>query len=163
MLRPIDSTWYERPAGIRERQGAGGIVVRREASRLHIALVRGDGLPGYLLPKGGVERGETIEQAARREIEEEAGLTDLLLLDDLGTRERLNYTRDRWQITHYFLFLTTQTGSAPTDPRHEYLVEWFPLDELPAFFWPEQLALVEENISRIEQTVNDPCRNTSRI
>ena len=133
----IDDSWYVRPPGIRERRGAGGVVVRWETGRLMVALIRGDGLAGYLLPKGGVERGETTEQAARREIEEEAGLTDLLLVDDFGLRERLSFDRSRWQVTHYFLFVTSQMGSAPTDPHHEYFVQWFPLNEIPALFWPE--------------------------
>jgi len=149
----IDDSWYSRPPGIRERQGAGGIVVRLEGGRLLVALVRGDGLTGHLLPKGGVDPGETTEQAARREIEEEAGLTDLRLLDYLGTRERLNFDRDRWQMTHYFVFLTSQIEGTPTDPRHAYDVEWYPLDALPPMFWPEQQSLIEDNVSRIENSV----------
>jgi 8-oxo-dGTP pyrophosphatase MutT (NUDIX family) len=121
--------------------------------------VRGDGLAGHLLPKGGVDPGETNEQAARREIEEEAGLTDLRLRDTLGSRERLNFDRNRWQTTHYFLFLTAQIDGTPTDPRHAYDVEWFPLDALPPMFWPEQRALLEENSGRIEESV----RNFGRV
>ena len=152
-LTTIDESWYQRLPGMRERVGAGGVVVRREAGRLLVALVRGDGLSGLLIPKGGVERGETVEEAARREIAEEAGLTDLLLLDNLGARERQSYSRDRWQVTHYFLFLTSQIAGAPTDPRHEYSVEWHPLDALPSMFWPEQRALIEENAARIAQAL----------
>jgi len=150
---PIDDTWYQRPPGIRERVGAGGAIVRVEDGKPLLALIRGDGLDGYLLPKGGVDPGEDIERAARREIEEEAGLTDLLLIDNLGTRERLNFDRNRWQVTHYFLFLTTQTGGKPTDPRHVYEVEWFPLDGLPPMFWPEQRSLIVESQARIEEAV----------
>jgi 8-oxo-dGTP pyrophosphatase MutT (NUDIX family) len=145
----IDETWYTRPPGIRERRGAGGVVVRWERERLLIALVRGDGLSDLLLPKGGVEADETDEEAARREIEEEAGLTDLELLDDLGTQERLSYVRTRWQVTRYFLFLTTETVGAPTDTTHDYAVEWHPIDTLPRMFWPEQRRLIEVNLMRI--------------
>jgi 8-oxo-dGTP pyrophosphatase MutT (NUDIX family) len=145
----IDETWYQRPPGIRERRGAGGVVVRWENDRLLVALVRGDGLPDYLLPKGGVEAGETDEVAARREIEEEAGLTKLILLDDLGARERLSYARTRWQVTRYFLFLAPDTAGIPTDTTHDYIVEWHPIDRLPAMFWPEQRELIEQNAGRI--------------
>ena len=145
----IDETWYVRPPGIRERKGAGGVVVRWERDRLLVALVRGDGLPDCLLPKGGVEAGESNEEAARREVEEEAGLTDLRLLDDLGTKERLTYGRDRWQATRYFLFMTSETAGSPTDSTHDYALEWHPLDALPAMFWPEQRQLIEDSAERI--------------
>lgn len=149
----IDAAWYVRPPGMRERRGAGGVVVRWEDDRLLVALVRGDGLPDFLLPKGGVEAGEEDEEAARREVEEEAGLTDLRLLDDLGTKERLTYGRDRWQSTRYFLFLTAAIGGIPTDNSHEYTTEWHPIDALPPMFWPEQRQLIEENITRIRTAV----------
>lgn len=150
----INAEWYERPPGIRERRGAGGVVVRCDDCRLLVALVRGDGLSDLLLPKGGVEAGESDEQAARREIEEEAGLTGLLLLDDLGTQERLNYLRNRWQVTRYYLFLASTVVGIPTDPNHDYTVEWHPIEALPAMFWPEQRELIEENAERIKIVVS---------
>lgn len=150
----IDNSWYRKPPGIRERRGAGGIVVRCDSSAPLIALVHGDNLPLYLLPKGGVEFGETDEQAARREIEEEAGLTDLVLLDDLGACERLSYDRTRWQVTRYFLFTTEKVGGTPTDTRHAYHAEWFPLDSLPSMFWPEQRTLITESKERIRQALD---------
>ena len=64
----------------------------------------------WLFPKGTVEDGETDEQAARREIEEETGLTGLELIDDLGTYERYAMNEDgtddtsRVKEIHMFLF-----------------------------------------------------------
>jgi len=81
----IDQTWYEQPDNIKERISAGGVVVRRaENGTLLVALVRERDFLDYVLPKGGVEPGETLEQAARREIEEEASLHELQLLGKLG-------------------------------------------------------------------------------
>src|SRR5947209_3256518 len=51
---------------------AGGVVVRRTRRVLEVCLVNDGRYWG--LPKGNVERGETPEQAALREIEEEVGL-----------------------------------------------------------------------------------------
>jgi 8-oxo-dGTP pyrophosphatase MutT (NUDIX family) len=145
-MTQIDETWYVRPPGAKDRTSAGGVVVRRgEDGRVLVALAREKGLDSLVLPKGGVERGEALEEAARREIAEEAGFTDLTLLTDLGTRERLDYNKRRWITTHFFLFATGQSSGKPTDPEHEYESVWVPLDgDLSGLFWPEQRALLAE-------------------
>ena len=139
----IDETWYQRPLGLPERIASGGIVARCDKKTPVIALVREKDMPDFVLPKGGVEYGETLEQAARREIAEEAGLTALSLVGKLGVRERLTYDKDQWVQVHYFLFTTEQAEGKPTDILHEDGPHWFPLHQLPPFFWPEQRALVE--------------------
>jgi len=148
----IDDSWFVRPEGIRTRRSAGGIIVRRDAEgRIHVALVRGEGDGvGYILPKGGIDRGESIEAAARREIEEEAGLGGLRLLERLGSLSRLSFDRRRWITTHYFLFETEQEEARPTDPHVPYTTDWHPLDApIPKLFWPEQQELLETWIPRI--------------
>ena len=87
---------------------------------LYFAVVGEGDLSGYVLPKGHVEPGEEIETAARREIEEEAGLSDLRLLGELGVRERMDFRKTGWKKTHYFLYLTEQADGRPTDPNHDY-------------------------------------------
>jgi 8-oxo-dGTP pyrophosphatase MutT (NUDIX family) len=148
----IDDTWYERPPGVRDRSSAGGVVTRLDAEgRALVALVREQDYPQYVLPKGRIERGEQVEEAARREIAEEAGLTDLALLADLGQRSRLSFDRRQWITTRYFLFSTAQTDGRPTDTKHHYGLWWFPLDALPDMLWPEQRALLGEHAALIVQ------------
>ena len=149
----IDETWYRRPPGVPLSRAAGGVVVRREGERLLVALVREADWSDYILPKGSLEAGETPEQAARREILEEAGLEDLRLLGDLGERERLNFKKKAWKVTRYYLFLTEQREGRPTDTRHAYRCEWFPLDALPPMFWPEQRALLDESRPLIRRLI----------
>jgi 8-oxo-dGTP pyrophosphatase MutT (NUDIX family) len=153
----IDETWYVRPAGVRDRTSAGGVVIRRDAGgRILVALTGEPGMEGYILPKGGIESGETLLETARREVAEEAGFTDLTLLGELGLRERLSYDRRRWITTHYFLFRTEQVEPRPTDPNHAYLARWFDLDEpLPPMLWPEQRALLETERERIRALLKD--------
>ena len=142
----IDESWYSKPDGIKERMAAGGVVVRREGATIHIAFAREWDYPGYVLPKGGVDPGETEEQAARREIAEEIGITDLSLLDDLGIRERLNFEKKRWVRTRYYLYRTDQVEGDPLDRLKHYAgAVWFPLDGLPDILWPEQRELIEKN------------------
>src|SRR5690606_19325907 len=101
----IDGSWYEKPPGIPERSGAGGVIVRFDGEGTLLALARPKGDPHFVLPKGGAKRGESLIEAARREIREEVGLFALHLVRELGVRERLNSRRTRWGITHYFLFV----------------------------------------------------------
>jgi len=149
----IDETWYQRPPNVPEHISAGGVVTRVEDGCVYIALVQEGRLTDYILPKGRVEKGETLEQAAAREIAEEAGLTQLHLLGSLGIRERLDFRKRAWKKTHYFLFATEQIEGQPSDDQHEYRVHWHPLDTLPKLFWPEQAALIEENRERIRELV----------
>lgn len=51
---------------------AGGVVYRENGGRLEIQLIR-DRFGRMTLAKGKLEAGETVEQAALREIEEETG------------------------------------------------------------------------------------------
>jgi ADP-ribose pyrophosphatase YjhB (NUDIX family) len=151
----INESWYEKPAGISEQTASGGVVVRLDDGQIYLALIREDGGDEFVLPKGRVEAGESIEQAAHREIQEEAGLADLQLLAPLGIRERLNFSKKHWKITHYFLFLTVQREGKPTDLSKEFELQWFPLDRLPTFFWPEQKEIVEINRDRIIELVRE--------
>ena len=148
MLR-IDESWYVKPEGVPERISAGGIVARVCDGCSYIALTREKGLSGYVIPKGGVEPGETLIGAARREIWEEAGLFNVKLVEKLGVRERLDIHKERWIIAHYFLFVTDEDFQEPTDRENHYASGWFPLDEPPDLFWPEQRELIETNRERI--------------
>lgn len=142
---PIDDHWYTRPPGVPAHDAAGGVVVRLADGGVEVALVREGSHPAFVLPKGHVEAGENLEQAARREIAEEAGVRGLRLLADLGARERLDFQRTSWKRTHYFLFAAPSDAGRPAPGP----VEWFPLDALPAMFWPEQRALLNEERERI--------------
>ncbi len=76
------------PLPTRQYAAAGGVVV--DATGVHILVLRRpgrlgpDGRPEVRLPKGHIEPGESREEAARREVREEAGLLDLEVLADLG-------------------------------------------------------------------------------
>jgi ADP-ribose pyrophosphatase YjhB (NUDIX family) len=145
----IDHSWYVRPAGIAEHISCGGVIARKEGDTVFIALISEPRLSEHVLPKGHLEPGESLEQAARREIAEEAGISDLVLVCKLGVKERLDFQKRAWKVTHYYLFTTLQSVCTPTDPNHQYSVGWFPLAALPPMFWPEQRDLVDKNAQQI--------------
>jgi 8-oxo-dGTP pyrophosphatase MutT (NUDIX family) len=63
---------------------AGGIVFRRNAKGEVEFLLIQDHKDRWTIPKGHIEEGETAQQAAKREIGEEAGLNDTEMLGWLG-------------------------------------------------------------------------------
>jgi 8-oxo-dGTP pyrophosphatase MutT (NUDIX family) len=145
----VDQRWYTRPPGCGDRITAGGVVFRLDANeRVLVALTREHEVPHYVLPKGGVEITDAdLEAAARREVLEEVGLSELETVCYLGERGRLCLHRRNWQIQHYYLFTTTQESGTPTDPNPLGLF-WFPVLELPQLFWPEQRELILEGLGR---------------
>ncbi len=124
--------------------------MRCEHGRVMVAFAREQEFPDLVLPKGHVDPGETLEVAARREIEEEVGVSELRLIEYLGALERLSFDRDEWKVTHYFLYETSQAEAKPTETDRHTEMFWYPLDELPTMFWDEQRELLEQNRSRIE-------------
>jgi len=155
----INKSWYIKPKdkNFPTSVSAGGTVVRKEKERLFIALIRDKKFGDFMLPKGRVEVTENLENAATRKIAEETGLKNLKLICKLGVRERLTYEKDSWRTVHYFLFVTNQKSSTQNlqEGEDDYIVEWFDLDKLPSFFWPEQKELVEENREKIKKLVSN--------
>lgn len=145
----IDQTWYEKPMGIKQREAAGGVVYRIDRGEAFVALVTEGKIKKWILPKGGIDKGETILQAAVREIGEEAGIHTLTHVGDLGFRERLNYDKTKWVKTHYFIFKTMEATANPTDTSREYDTEWFSIQSLPQMFWPEQKDILDLAIQQI--------------
>ena len=149
----IDDSWYIRPTDVPESDAAGGVVVRWDGAQVLLALAKERDYTNYVLPKGHVDPGEAVEEAARREIEEEVGVSDLEFVEKIGVKERLDFNKTEWKTTHYFLYRTEQIEAVPTDVRQHDQMYWVPHDPLPVFFWPEQRALVEENAFRIRGAV----------
>lgn len=72
-------------------RAAGGVVWRVEAGTLEIVLVHRPHYGDWSLPKGKAELGETDEETAQREVEEETGL-----LCELGPELPSTRYRDRF-------------------------------------------------------------------
>ena len=108
---------------------AGGIVLGDSGT---VAMVRNRKDTLWFFPKGHEQEGEDSEDAARREIEEEAGLKKLEYLDDLGVYERPGilhdntYNADETKMIHMFLFAAAPHAEIVADNEIED-VKWMPL------------------------------------
>jgi ADP-ribose pyrophosphatase YjhB (NUDIX family) len=104
---------------------AGGIVLGESGT---IALVWSKHSQAWLFPKGHVEPNETNEEAARREIEEETGLSDLEYLDELGTIERPGANGRNSKSIHMYLFAAAAGATLSGGNGHEIeKTIWMPL------------------------------------
>jgi 8-oxo-dGTP pyrophosphatase MutT (NUDIX family) len=150
MIPSIDPSWYTRLEDVPDRTSAGGAVVRIEGGAVFVALVRErneelEEIPGYVIPKGRLEPGEDLDTGALREIEEEIGLTAITKIGDLGVSERLSEKKTYWATSHYGLYYTEQLSGEIKDPDHHFDMTWFPLDNLPAMYWPDEFRLLARN------------------
>ena len=108
---------------------AGGVVYREDAGTLLIALCGRMRTATWNLPKGTPDGGETVEQTALREVQEETGL-EVEIESQLGHIEYW-FTRDlqRFHKKVHFFLMGERGGSFDLhDPEFD-VVEWFPAPE----------------------------------
>ncbi|MEJ7848008.1 MAG: NUDIX hydrolase [Pyrinomonadaceae bacterium] len=116
-----------------EQVSAGGVAFRKIDEQTEIAIILTVPEKRWQLPKGMIDPGETAEQAATREVREEAGIeTDLIAAIEKTEywffAER-NGERTRFhKYVHWFLM--EYTGGNVEDHDHEvFESRWVPIDE----------------------------------
>ncbi len=114
----------------RSEVSAGGVVYRREDDGIDFALAARRTRKGQLawgLAKGAIEPGESVEEAAAREVLEETGL-EVAVESDLGDI-RYFYVWEGVRIrkrVHFFLMRVTGGDVSRHDAEMEE-VRWFPM------------------------------------
>jgi 8-oxo-dGTP pyrophosphatase MutT (NUDIX family) len=98
------------------------VVVRREGESAAYLVIR-DSYKNWGFPKGHLEEGETAEQAALREVQEETGLDDLRLLAPLGAIDWHFQFRGRRIHKWCHFFLLESFGAATVPQQDEGITE----------------------------------------
>lgn len=125
-----------------EETSAGGLVVDRTGSHLRAALIARHDRRGRLvwsLPKGHLEEGETPEDAAIREVEEETGIRGRVLAP-LGVIDFWFIAENRriHKTVHHYL-MEASGGELSDEDAEVVEVAWFPLTDVR-----ERLAYADE-------------------
>lgn len=94
---------------------AGGGLVQRPSGEILLIFRRGK----WDLPKGKLEQGETIEQCALREVEEETGLTGIRLLQHLITTYHTYHESGKFILKESWWYTMESSGSATLVPQTE--------------------------------------------
>ena len=105
---------------MKKTESAGGVVQNKEGKILVVSQ-HGN---SWSLPKGHIEKGEDALVASKREIKEESGITDLILVKELGKYKRFRIRKDGGEDTselktiHMFLYKTNEKKLKPIDPEN---------------------------------------------
>ncbi len=117
-----------------EQVSAGGVAYRQQGGRVEVALISVGEAGRWQLPKGLVDGGEQPEDAAQREVREEAGL-ETERLGHLETIEYWYYGKARGgkrlrfhKFVHFYLFRAT--GGDVSQHDHEVNeARWVEIEE----------------------------------
>lgn len=123
----------------RRDKSAGVIVFHRDESgcRFLLLLSRLTKRPLWEFPKGGVDPGETVAEAALRELREETGLApeSIRLIDEFEHREEYRFTSGkgdsrtlvRKEVTYFLAESSSMDVTLSAHEASQYA--WLPLDE----------------------------------
>jgi 8-oxo-dGTP diphosphatase len=148
-----DASRYDRPSVT-----VDVVIFTLQNSELHVLLVQRKNWPfegRWALPGGFVNMDESLDQAARRELEEETGIHDIYLeqLYTFGSPKRDPRTR---VISVAYIALVSADTQTLRVSEESTDVRWFPVDRLPgplAFDHDHILAAALERLrSKLEYT-----------
>lgn len=120
-----------KPQRSQRETSAGGVVFRRDSEgRVRYLLIR-DSYRNWGFPKGHLEAGEPPADAARREVTEETGLTELILHGPIRVIDWYFRFRGKTihKYCHFFLFESRAGDPVPQEDEGITQCAWHPHEE----------------------------------
>ena len=108
-------------------EAAGGLIKKQNEYLFIYRLNKWD------LPKGKLDKGETIEHAAVRECEEECGVKDLTITKQLQSTFHIYFYKNNWAIKQTFWFCMDTNYNETLVPQTEENitdVKWFTKNDI---------------------------------
>jgi 8-oxo-dGTP pyrophosphatase MutT (NUDIX family) len=111
-------------------KSAGAVIFRKEKDTIKYLLLHYPGFRGkshWDFPKGNIEKGESLTETVKREVEEETGIKGLIIIK--GFKETIKYFfrfkgKDIFKIVVFFLAETKQ-GKVKISWEHKGF-KWLP-------------------------------------
>lgn len=122
-----------KPAAIKYLHSAGGVIFRRTGILVQVALIATKNKTVWTLPKGIIDKNESPEMAAVREIQEETGLTGEII-GPLGEKSYWFYLKDenaKCKKTVSYFLLSFISGDTSNFSWEVDEARWFPIEETP--------------------------------
>ncbi|MBI5640508.1 MAG: NUDIX hydrolase [Nitrospirae bacterium] len=120
----------KKPASLKQQISSGGVIFRHEGDLVEVALVSVKGGRFWCLPKGLIDKGETPEITAVREVREESGLSGKII-DKLGEITYWYYIQSdntKCRKTVHFYLMEYTGGDISGHDLEVDAAEWFPLE-----------------------------------
>jgi len=118
----LNSNPYRKP---REISAGGGVVTKLGKKKLKVLLIYRKKL--WDLPKGKLDRGETIKECAEREVKEELGIDSVTVLDflDTTTHGYVNRLSFIVKTVHWYHMKVSTETFVPQKNERITAVKWF--------------------------------------
>jgi len=120
--------------GTRRKRSAGGLLVSSLDNPSVLLMYRLHGeSEAWKTPKGGIEKGESKRKAAKREVAEESGLSNVKIVAPIGAMQYFKFENDRLREKTVFLYLMLhrdgETDIRPREGEHFVSSEWLSFED----------------------------------
>jgi len=100
-------------------KSAGAIIFRKENNKIKYLLIQ-YGWGHWEFPRGLIEKGESLEETARREIKEEVGIEDIEFIPGFKEWIKFFFKLKEKNIMKIATFLLTETKNKEVKLSHEH-------------------------------------------